>query len=151
MATNNIHYTDQHRNTRYADQNRNIAELFSNFKEELKDFINTRVQMLRAEMAEKTSAIKAAIPAIVIGAALLLVSLFVFTGLLIAVIGQAIHNSWAYPIAFAVVFVVYALIGAAMAAYGVRTVKKGGMAPERTLRVLKQDQVWLQTEARTQL
>jgi hypothetical protein len=38
-----------------------------------------------------------------------------------------------------------------MAAYGVRTIKKGGMAPERTLRVLKQDQVWLQTEARTQL
>jgi uncharacterized membrane protein YqjE len=150
MATNNIHYTDQHRNPHYADQ-RNLSELFSTFKEELKDFINTRVQMLRAEMSEKTSAIKAAIPAIAIGAALLLVSLFVFTGLLITVIAQAINNNWAYPIAFAVVFVLYALIGAALAAYGVRTMKSAGMAPERTLRVLKQDQVWLQTEARTQL
>lgn len=141
MATNNIHYNDQ----------RNVAELLSNFKDELKDFVSTRVQMLRAEMNEKVKAISAAIPAIAIGAVMLVVSFFLFTGLLVTVIAQAIHNNWAYPIAFAIVFVLYALIGAALAAYGVRTIKASGMAPERTLRVLKQDQVWLQTEARTQL
>jgi protein-S-isoprenylcysteine O-methyltransferase Ste14 len=141
MATNNIHY----------DQNRNMSELFANLKDELKDFISTRVQMLRAEMSEKAQAVKAAVPAIAVGAVMLVVSFFLFTGLLVTVIAQAIHNNWAYPIAFAVVFVLYALIGAALAAYGIRTLKASGMAPERTMRVLKQDQVWLQTEARTQL
>ena len=142
MATNNVHYTDQ---------NRGVAELLANFKDELKDFVSTRIQMLRAEMSDKTKAWKAAIPTIAIGLVMLIVSFFLFTGLLVTVIAQAIHNNWAYPIAFAVVFVLYALIGGACAAYGVRTLKANNIAPERTLRVLKQDQVWLQTEARTQL
>jgi uncharacterized membrane protein YqjE len=144
MATNihNVHYTDQ---------NRSVAEILANVKDELKDFLNTRIQMLRAEMSEKGKAIASSIPAIVIGAVMLFASFFLFTGLLVTVIAQAIHNNWNYPIAFAIVFVLYALIGAAFAAYGVRTLKSAGVAPERTLRVLKQDQVWLQTEARTQL
>lgn len=140
MATNNIHY-----------QERNLAEMLNNFKEELKDFISTRVQMLRAEMSEKSKAWASAVPAIAIGLLMLTVSFFLFTGVLVAVIAQAIHNNWAYPIAFAIVFVLYALIGGVCAAYGVRTLKSAGVAPERTLRILKQDQVWLQTEARTQL
>ena len=102
MATNNVHY-----------HQRNLAELLNNFKEELKDFINTRVQMLRAEMSEKCKAWASAVPAIAVGLLMLTVSFFLFTGLLVTVIAQAIHNNWAYPIAFAVVFVLYALIGAA--------------------------------------
>lgn len=142
MATNQVHYTNQ---------NRSVAEVLAEFRDELKEFLNTRIQMLRSEMTEKTQAWKMAAPAIAIGLVMLAVSLLLFTGLLVTVIAQAIHNNWAYPIAFAVVFVLYALIGAATAMYGIRTLKASGVAPERTLRVLKQDQVWLQTEARTQL
>lgn len=141
MATNQVHYTNQ----------RSLAEVIGDVRDELKDFVNTRLQMLTAEMKEKTSAWKAAAPAIVIGALMLAVSFLLFTGLLITVIAQAIHNNWAYPISFAIVFVLYALIGAVTAMYGVRTLKASGVAPERTMRVLKQDQVWLQSEARTQL
>jgi hypothetical protein len=32
-----------------------------------------------------------------------------------------------------------------------KQMKEIGLKPERTLRVLKQDEVWLQTEAKTQL
>jgi uncharacterized membrane protein YqjE len=141
MATNNIHY---------ADQNRDLAQVLANFKEELKDFINTRVQMLRAEMREKSKVWASAVPAIAFGLVMLVVSFFLFTGLLVTVIAQAIHNNWAYPISFGIVFAVYALVGGLFAMFGVRTLKSTGVAPERTLRVLKQDQVWLQTEARTQ-
>jgi len=47
--------------------------------------------------------------------------------------------------------VLYGLAGGFMLLYGWRTAKEPGLAPERTLKVLKQDQIWLQTEARTEL
>ncbi len=142
MATNHVHMQNE----------RTVAEVLSDFKEELKDFISTRVQMLRAEMTEKTQAWKVAAPALVIGAVMLAVSFLLFTGGLVCVIAAAFPgNAWAAAIGFGVIFVLYALIGAVALMYGIRTLKNSGLAPERTLRVLKQDQVWLQTEARTQV
>jgi hypothetical protein len=38
-----------------------------------------------------------------------------------------------------------------MATMGWRQMTQTGLKPERTLRVLKQDEVWLQTEAKSQL
>lgn len=131
---------------------KSIADVLSDFKEELKDFANTRYQMLRAELAEKAGAMKAAIPALVVALVLGWIGLFLLTGFLVSLIAMAFQGSaWAYPLAFAIVAVIYLLAAGAAGAYGYRTIKSAGMAPERTMRVLKQDQVWLQTEARTQV
>ena len=46
---------------------------------------------------------------------------------------------------------VYALIGAVAISFGLNSIKSRGMTPERTLRVLKQDQIWMKTEAKTEL
>jgi hypothetical protein len=62
-----------------------------------------------------------------------------------------IGQPYAYTVAFFVVFALYAMAGGATAAYGYRTLTSQGLTPERTLRVLKEDQIWLQSEARTQL
>lgn len=144
MATNRIDYTQN---------NRSVAELLAGFRDELKDFFSTRIQMLRTEMSEKVSTWKVATPSLVIGAVFLAVSFLVFTGFLIAIIGMAFADrSYAYPVAFAIVFVLYALVGGVALMYGIRTLREaGGVTPERTMRMLKEDQVWLQTEARTQL
>jgi len=91
-----------------------------------------------------------ALPALAVGAVLLLTAFFLFTWGLVSLIAMAmIGQPYAYTVAFFIVFVLYALSGGAAAAYGVRTLTSQGMKPERTLRVLKQDQIWLQTEART--
>lgn len=136
----------------YTPNGKSVAEVLSDFKEELKDFANTRYQMLRNEVNEKVGAVKTAIPAIVVGALLLLMAFFLFTGGLVALIAIAFAgHAWAYAVSFFIVFVLYAIIGGATAAYGYRTIISAGMAPERTMRVLKQDGVWLQTEARTQV
>ena len=56
-----------------------------------------------------------------------------------------------YAASFGIVFVVYAIIGAVALSYGYNSIKSRGMTPERTLRVLKQDQIWMKTEAKTEL
>ena len=131
---------------------RTVAEVLNEFKEELKEFVGTRGQMLRSEMQEKVGAWKTAVPTIAIGAVLILFALLVFTAGLVEVIALAFPGQpWAMAAACFIVFVLYGLAGGFMLLYGWRTAKEPGLAPERTLKVLKQDQIWLQTEARTEL
>jgi hypothetical protein len=56
-----------------------------------------------------------------------------------------------YALSFGIVFVVYALVGAVAISFGLNSIKARGMTPERTLRVLKQDQIWMKTEAKNEL
>jgi hypothetical protein len=47
--------------------------------------------------------------------------------------------------------VIYAIIGAIALSFGISSIKSRGLAPQRTLRVLKQDQIWMKSEAKSQL
>lgn len=129
-----------------------VPEAIAEFKDELKDFISTRVEMLRSEMSEKLRAIKLAAPALLIGVVLLLTAWLVFTGFLVSIIAQAFAPSpWAYTLSFVLVTALYAIVGGATAYSGWRGLRATGMKPERTIRVLEQDRIWMQTEAKTQL
>ncbi len=136
----------------YAQNGRPMAEVLNEFKEDLKDFVNTRVQMFRSELNEKLGAWKMGLPTLIIGAVLMWMALILFTLGLVCVIALAFQGQpYQYALAFGIVFVLYGLMGAALIAYGVKTIKSRGLTPDRTLRVLKQDQIWLKTEARTQV
>jgi hypothetical protein len=54
----------------------------------------------------------------------------------------------AWAAAFAIVGGVFLLSAFLAIAYGISTLKARGLKPERTLHVLKQDQIWLQNETR---
>jgi len=150
MATKNVEYINTHRTV--GGNDRSIGEVLNDFKTEIKDFLNTRLQMLRAEMSEKASAYKAAAPAIAIGVVFMVVGFLLFTGALVSAIAWGFAGKpWAYLVAFCVVTVLYLLVGGVALGFGVRSIKSAGIAPERTIKVLKEDQIWLQTEARTQL
>lgn len=136
----------------YTQNGRSVAEVLREFKEEMKDFATTRIQILRAEINDKMGGWKAGIPAIAIGAAILLITLLLFTGFLVALIALAFNGQpWGYALSFAIVTVLYGATGAALALYGVRKIKDAGVVPERTMKVLKQDGIWIQSEARTQV
>jgi hypothetical protein len=131
---------------------RTIAEILNDFKEELKQFSQTRFEMLRSEMKEKLSAWKGAVPAIAIAAMMALGAFGAFTAALIAALALAFEpRPWAYAASAAIVFLLYTIIGVAAGAYGYRSITTAGMAPEKTLRVLQEDKVWLTTEARSQV
>jgi hypothetical protein len=131
---------------------RTIAEILNDFKEELKQFGQTRFEMLRSEMKEKLSAWKGAVPAIAIAVVMALGAFGAFTAALIAAIALAFEpRPWAYAASAAIVFLLYAIIAASAGAYGYRSIKTAGMAPEKTMRVLQEDKVWITTEARSQV
>lgn len=139
-------------NVNFNNRERTIAEILNDFKVEGKDFINTRVQMLRTEMNEKVSAVKSSIPALGAAALFGVTAWFLITAALVALIAMAFPGRpYQYALSLLIVGVIYALIAAIAGMYGMKTLKSSGMSPERTLRVLQQDKSWLQTEAKSQV
>ena len=145
----NIHYINERE--RVTDT-RTLAGTVNAAKEEFKQFAETRLAMLQAEMKEKMAAMKASLPMLVIGGAVALVSFFVLTAALICVLWTAFLPSVYAPfLACVIVGVAYALIGFGALFMGYQRLTEKGLVPERTIKVLKEDKVWLQNEARTQL
>ncbi len=131
---------------------RTLAGVVAELKDELKEFINTRIAMLKSELKEKASAWKVALPSIVMGLVLLGTAWLLVTAAIVAAIYVAFAgNPWAVAIAFAIVFVAYAVMGGIAVSFGIRDLKENGVIPKRTMRVLKDDQVWIANEARVQL
>jgi Putative Actinobacterial Holin-X, holin superfamily III len=131
---------------------RTLAGVVAELKDELKDFVQTRVAMLQSEMRDKLSSLKTAAPMIVIGLVLLGTAWLLITGAIVAAIYVAFEgNPFAAAIALVIVGVLYALAGGAAVAFAWREIRQGGLAPRRTIRVLKDDQLWIRNEARVQL
>jgi VIT1/CCC1 family predicted Fe2+/Mn2+ transporter len=136
----------------YVQNGRSVTEVLREFKEETKEFVVTRVQMLRSEMIQKMGGWKAGVPALMIGLGFLVMTFVLLTGLLVAVIGLAFNSTgWGYALSFAIVMVIYGATGAVLALYGVKKIREAGVVPERTIKVLRQDGVWIQSEARSQV
>lgn len=136
----------------YSQNGRPIAEVLHEVTNELKDFLSTRIQMLRTEMSEKLSAWKLGLPSMIIGVVLMWTAFLALTAGLISAIALAFGSApWAIAVSCFIVMAVYGLMGALLLSYGWKTASSVGIAPDRTIKVLQQDKVWLQTEARTQL
>jgi uncharacterized membrane protein YqjE len=149
MSTN-VHYINEQ--PHHHGNGRSIGSTVNEVKEEFKQFAETRIAMLQAEMKEKMAAIKASAPMLAIGALMGLVSFLVLTGALICILRLAFGDSpYAWFLSFLIVGVVYAIVGGGAFFLGYQNITKSGLAPERTIKVLKDDKVWLQNEARTQL
>ena len=131
---------------------RSIVGVVNELKDELKDFLQTRYQMLMSELREKTSALKIAAPLLIAALIFGWVSFLLFTLCLVGLVAVAFQgNPYQWPIALAIVFAVWALIAGVCAFFAISELKAQGFAPKKTLKVLKEDQVWLQSEARSQL
>ena len=141
---NSVHSNNVHSKT--------VPEAIAELRDELKEFIGTRVAMLRSELSDKLRTIRMAAPVVVVGLVILWTAWLLFTGFLVCIIAQAFApNPWAYSISFILVSVLYAIVGGAAAYMGWKQLRESGLKPERTIRVLEQDRIWLQTEAKSQL
>lgn len=136
---------------RYAErQERSLGEVVVEIKEELKEFLQTRVQILIAELREavknsKSGTILGGTAALLLGTAWLLLNLALVG--LIAVAFWGSPYAWFY--AFLIVGMFWAILGGMLGLAAAR--KFQGLAPKKTIEVLKQDKVWLQQEARSQV
>ncbi len=130
---------------------KSLPELVNDLETEFKEFAATRVAMLRSEMSDKLSSLKAALPALVTGLVLLWTCWLLFTALLVTAIATAFASPWGWVYAFLIVAGGYLLLGLMLAVGAWSKLKETKLIPARTLRVLKQDELWLETEARIQI
>jgi ABC-type multidrug transport system permease subunit len=126
---------------------RTLAGVINDLKQELKEFIDTRLQMLMSEMKQKTTMLKMVVPMLIVAAALGWVGFLLLTIALVSAIAALIGWGWS----FLAVGLLYVIVAGATGFMAWREFQAEGVAPNRTIKVLKQDQIWLQNEARTQL
>jgi uncharacterized membrane protein YqjE len=127
-----------------------LATIIAETKDEIKQFITTRVNMLKAEIAEKIRTFKWVLPVLFIALALLLAGWIALTFAVIALLhGLFMPSVYAWGWAALIVAGAYLLVGIVTGWFVYAEIKATGLAPTRTLSVLKQDQTWIQNEART--
>jgi uncharacterized membrane protein YqjE len=127
---------------------RSFAAVVNDLKAEGKAFVNTRLEMLKAEMNEKVAALKASLPMLVVAAVFALTAWLVLTAAIVCIVAVAFGPgmiSWFY--ATAIVGIAYLLIAGATGFFAYSEMKRANLKPERTLRVLRQDQAFLQSES----
>ncbi len=127
---------------------KSLQTVLHDIKNELRDFISTRMELLRAELIDKWEGWKSALPLMAAGALLLVAAFFAFTFGLVAGAAALIGGDYAWALGAGAVTLLYGIIGGALAWMGSKQLTAEGVVPDRTLKVLKQDQLWIKNEAR---
>lgn len=131
---------------------RSFAGVVNELKDELKEFLQTRIIMLKAELGEKMRTLKTALPMLITAAIFLGTAFLMLTLCLVGLVSVAFYGDpfrWFYS--FIIVGVLYSIMGGMAAVFGLKELRAQGIMPKKTIKVLKEDQIWLQQEARTQV
>jgi Putative Actinobacterial Holin-X, holin superfamily III len=129
-----------------------IGQVVDELKTEAKDFLNTRLQMLMQEMKSKMNVWKLAIPMFVIAGVVAWVAFLVLTFALVSFLAGVFQPSnYAWCFGGLIVGAFYCFVAAGVFFLAQKEMSSAGLAPMRTLRVLKEDQIWMQNEARSQV
>ena len=127
---------------------RSLAAIVTEMKEELKDFVQTRIEMFRTELQEKLKTLKIAAPLAGVGALLLGTAYLLFTMALVGLVVAFFRdNPYRWFFAFAAVAVLWTLLGGIAAYFAKREFDLKGLMPRKTIEVLKEDRLWIQAEA----
>jgi hypothetical protein len=105
-------------------------------------------------LREKSDAWKKSVPMLVAAVVFGMGTFATFTFTLVSLVCAGIRSAFpsdtaavfAWPIAAITICILYGCIAAALANVGLRRLRAQSLAPERTIRVLKQDQQWIQNE-----
>lgn len=131
------------------DNEKSLADVLIETRDELKDFVLTRAAMLQAEVREKIRTFKYTVPLLLLALGLLLAGWMVLTFALVALLHSwLLPNAYAWTWAAVIVAAAYLIGGLAVGWFAYGEIKQAGLAPKRTLTVLKEDQAWIQKERR---
>ncbi len=129
---------------------RTVTAVLVELKQEIHEFVQTRLQLFVTELRGKIQEGKSA--AMVATAGLLLLwTAWLLVNLAIAgLIAVAFWGSpFAWPIAFGILGAFWLIVGLGFSVAVIGQFRR--LIPEKTLGVLKQDKIWLEREARHQV
>jgi len=149
---NHVHNGVHNGMNRGMNNGRTVGSILSDTKEELKEFLETRIAMLRTELGEKVAMLKSAAPLAVVGALFLLTAYALFTlGLVGVIVAFLPENPYRWCIAFFAMAVLWGIVGGICAYMAMREFQVKELMPKRTMQVLKEDKMWLQSEVRSRV
>lgn len=128
---------------------RSLASALLEIRDDLKMFAQTRAQLLRAEIGEKMRIWKSAMVFLALAALFLVTGWFTSVFALIALLNSwIVSGRYGWFLGGLIVSAVLLVSGALCGLAGYKGIKASGVKPTRTLRVLKQDQEWIQRRTR---
>ena len=131
---------------------RSFASILADTKDELKQFAQTRITLLKAELSQNAKLLKVAAPLAIVGILLLVTAYFLFTFAVVGVVVALLPtNPWRWAIAFAAVGLLWTILGAIAAWFAKREFAMRELMPKKTIRVLKEDGIWIQHEVKNQI
>lgn len=129
---------------------RSLGSIVAEIKDEVKEFVATRVEMIKAELQETAEAARTAVPLIIIALGLFITGLLLLTMAAVVLVAFAFAGSalaWFY--AAIIVAFVWFCVGATAAFFAYNAFRSHSRFPQRTVQVLKADKAWLQSEVRS--
>ena len=142
----------QSANGEVHENGRRVADILAEMKTELVEFVQTRTTMLRTELHEKWQTVRVAISLAGVGVLFLSTAFLLLSGALVGLVLAAFPNSiYRWFFACLIVGVFWAILGAMAGYFAIREFQVRSMMPQRTLRVLKADKLWIKTEVRNRV
>jgi uncharacterized membrane protein YqjE len=135
-----------------AANGRSLAGIVAEMKSELKEFVETRVELFKSEAKERLKTLKIAAPLAAFGILLLSTAYLLFTmavvGLVVAFFSQ---NPYRWFFAFLAVAILWSFFGGVAAYFAKREFEFKRLLPRKTIEVLKEDTMWIRAEAKNQV
>ena len=137
-------------NVRIENSSRSLGAIFSDIADELKEFVNTRIQMVKSELRETLDAVRIALPLGLIALVLIGTAFLLFTAAAVVLIASAFSgHAYAWFFACIIVGMLWMAFGGTAAFFAYNEFRSKSIFPKHTVEVLKADRIWLESEART--
>jgi hypothetical protein len=128
------------------NRNRSLRSILAETKQELKQFLSTRIEILKSEFRETLSALRVALPLGLAALAFVGTAFLLLTAAAVALVASAFAgNPYAWFFALVIVGVLWTALGAVAAFFAYNSIRSKGMFPRRTVAVLKADKLWLES------
>jgi len=137
-------------NETFANHTRSLSEIASEMKEELKQFLNTRLQMLKSELHETVAGVRVALPLAVLALVMIGTAFLLFSAAIVTLVASAFAgNPYAWFLGLIIVAVLWVICAAVAGFFAYNEFRSKAIFPKRTVEVLKADKNWIESEART--
>lgn len=135
-----------------TNNGRTVAAILTDTRDELKQFIRTRISLFRSELHNKVRLVRRAAPVVAVALVLLGTAYLLFTLALVGVVLALLpNNPFRWCFAFLAVAVLWSIVGGIAAAVAMRRLALRELVPNRTISVLKGDGLWIQSEVNNQI
>jgi uncharacterized membrane protein YqjE len=129
---------------------RSLSGIIAELREEAKQFLNTRLHMLKSELHETLASLRVAVPLGVLTLMFMVTAFLLFSAAIVTLVASAFAgNPYAWFFGCIIVAALWVIFGGVAAFFAYNEFRSKSVFPKRTLEVLKADKTWIESEART--